>query len=171
MKWRSDSGPVVCDAGVLDLGGDDASLALGLDAGSSSSSPRISASSSSATSTSRVCWPSPSPALPLAGLAWPWPELGPGVALALPDPALLLVAELEVGDVDGGHGNGDDVLPLLAEHLALLDVLLEVLLDLPADDLRKRAWSCLILLRDMAVPLPSQLLHSFASPRAKMLAT
>src|SRR5205085_6356888 len=50
----------------------------------------------------------------------------PGRAVALPYPALILVAVLEVGNVDGRNGNGDQVLPLLPDHLPFLDVLAQV---------------------------------------------
>src|SRR5262249_26897850 len=62
-------------------------------------------------------------------------EHGAGRAVSLPDAALLLVAVPEVRDVDRRDRDGDQVLPLLPDHLALLDVLAQVLLDPPADDL------------------------------------
>src|SRR5262249_13511988 len=55
------------------------------------------------------------------------------LALALPDAALLLVAVLEVRDVHARQRDRDGVLTLLRDHLALRDVLAEVLLDLAAD--------------------------------------
>src|SRR4029078_4074057 len=62
-------------------------------------------------------------------------ELLPDVALALANAALLLVAVLEVGNVDEGDGDGDGVLPPLPQHLPLLHVAAEIGFDLPADDL------------------------------------
>src|SRR5205085_2342454 len=72
---------------------------------------------------------------------------GPRRAVALPDAALLLVAIPEVGDVDRGHRDGDQILALLADHLPLLDVLAEVLLDTPPDDLPEPAVVLLDLQR------------------------
>jgi hypothetical protein len=59
------------------------------------------------------------------------------VAFALPDTALLLPTEAKARDVDVRDGDGHDVLPLLAQHLAFRDVLAQVLANLPADDLPK----------------------------------
>jgi hypothetical protein len=61
------------------------------------------------------------------------------LALPLRDATLLLVAVLEVRDVDGGQRDRDRVLALLRDHLALRDVLAQVLFDLPADDLTEPA--------------------------------
>jgi len=47
-----------------------------------------------------------------------------GFALALPDAALLFVTEPEARDVDLRDGDGNDVLALPTEQLALRDVLL-----------------------------------------------
>src|SRR4029079_3209815 len=59
------------------------------------------------------------------------------LAVALPHAALLLVAVLEVRDIDRRQRDRDRVLPFLRDHLALRDVLAKVLLDLAADDLAK----------------------------------
>ncbi len=69
------------------------------------------------------------------------------LAIALPDAALLLVAVLEVRDVDRRNRDRDRVLALLAEHLALRDVLAKVLFDLAADDLAEAAVIEIDLLR------------------------
>jgi hypothetical protein len=45
------------------------------------------------------------------------------------------MAVLEVGDVDEGNRDRDQVLSLLADHLTLLHVLAQIGLDLPTDDL------------------------------------
>src|SRR5262249_5969821 len=61
------------------------------------------------------------------------------LAVALADAALLLVAELEVRDVDGGQRDRHRVLAFARDHLALGDVLAQVLLDLAPDDLPEAA--------------------------------
>ena len=105
----------------------------------------------------RARWRGADPGLDRAGA-----ELLPDVALALANAALLLVAVLEVGNVDEGDGDGDGVLPPLPQHLALLHVAAEIGLDLPADDLFEA--------RMILVNLQGHF-YSLASPRAKMLAT
>ncbi len=81
----------------------------------------------------------------VAGLAV---AVGVGIALAeavadvarpLPDPAAVLAAEAEARDVDLRQGDGDEILPLAADQLALRDVLAQVLLDLPAHDIAEAA--------------------------------
>src|SRR5690606_25951522 len=59
----------------------------------------------------------------------------PGVAVAHAGAAGVPMVEHEVGEIDGGHRDGDGVLALLADHLPLGDVSLQVLLDLAPDDL------------------------------------
>src|SRR5205823_8326756 len=61
------------------------------------------------------------------------------LAFSLADASLLLVTVAEVGDVDARDGDGDEVLPLLPDHLPLLDVLAQVGLDAAADDLPEAA--------------------------------
>src|SRR5580704_3765667 len=61
------------------------------------------------------------------------------VALPLPDAAPILAAEAEPGDVDLRQGDGDQVLALAADQLALRDVLAQVLLDLAAHDVAEAA--------------------------------
>src|SRR5262249_13020949 len=68
--------------------------------------------------------------LALAGAEW---RAGGAVALAGAAGALLAVAELR--DVDLRQRDADEVLALLADHLAAADVLAEVALDLAADEL------------------------------------
>ena len=58
-------------------------------------------------------------------------------AVSLSGPAGAFVAVDKVGDVDAGDGDADGFSPFAAEHLAMVDVLLEVLADLAADDLVK----------------------------------
>src|SRR4030095_12641319 len=58
-----------------------------------------------------------------------------GLTFALADASRLLRPEPEPGDLDLGEGDGYEVLPLLADELALGQVLAELLLDDPADDL------------------------------------
>src|SRR5262249_33715038 len=89
-------------------------------------------------------------------------ELLTDVAFTLADAALLLVAVLEVGDVDEGDGDGDGVLAPLPEHLAFLHVAAQVGFDLPPDDLLEARMILVNLRRPF---------YSLASPRAKMLAT
>ena len=78
----------------------------------------------------------------LAGLACPSPgctvpgdERLPGSPSPWPTPPCCLSPYLKCGMSICGRGMRDDVLALLADHLALRDVLAQVLLDLPADDL------------------------------------
>src|SRR5262249_53453795 len=59
----------------------------------------------------------------------------PDVAVPLPHAFLLVRSVAEVRDLDLGERDADEVLPLPADHLAAVDVLPEILLDLPADDL------------------------------------
>src|SRR5207245_872375 len=58
-----------------------------------------------------------------------------GLAVALAHAARLLGAEAEAGDLDLGKRDGDDVLALAADQLALGQVLPEFLLDDAAHDL------------------------------------
>ena len=57
-----------------------------------------------------------------------------GLAVALACATLLLVAEAEARDIDLRDGDGDEVLALPPDELALRDVLAQVLPDLAADD-------------------------------------
>ena len=57
-----------------------------------------------------------------------------GVAVALAGAALLLVAEAEARDIDLRNRDGDEVLALAPDQLALRDVLAKVLPDLAAND-------------------------------------
>jgi len=72
---------------------------------------------------------------PVSRLDGAWGELLADVAFALPDPTLLPMPVLKVRDVDEGNGDGDGVLPPLAQHLALLHVAAQVGFDFPPDDL------------------------------------
>src|SRR5262249_44458234 len=58
-----------------------------------------------------------------------------GPALSLADAAGALLAVAELRDVDLRQGDADEVLALLADHLAAADVLLQVALHLAADEL------------------------------------
>ncbi len=63
-------------------------------------------------------------ALPLAfAFLAPAPYGVAGIALALTGAALVLVTEAEAGDVDLRDGDGDELLPLLADQLPLRNVL------------------------------------------------
>jgi len=76
--------------------------------------------------------------LALAGLVRvALPDRVPGLAFALADTALLLLAEPEMGNVDLRQRDGDHLLALAADHLAVGDVLLQILLDLAFNDLSK----------------------------------
>ena len=88
----------------------------------------------------------------------------PGLTFALPDAARLFRTVFESGNIDRGNGNFDEVVFALADHLAVGDVLLEVLFDPAPDDLSKPA---------MIFAEFDHLSYflSFTSPRAKMLAT
>ena len=55
-------------------------------------------------------------------------------ALALSD-AVLALAEAEGRQLDLRNRDADEVLPLLADHFAVGDVLLQILLDAASDDL------------------------------------
>ena len=116
-------------------------LPLGSMRGSSSSSPRIAASSSSEISTSST-WPPPG-SLP----AWPLPSCGSPpladrlalFAVALADAAGAVLAEAEVRHVELRQGDADEIATLAADHLAVGDVLPQVLADPAADDLSEAA--------------------------------
>src|SRR6185436_11870428 len=56
------------------------------------------------------------------------------LAVTLSDATLLPIVEAEMRQIDRRHGDRDDVLPALADELALLDVLAQVLFDLPTHD-------------------------------------
>src|SRR5262249_49963811 len=60
---------------------------------------------------------------------------GADVAWALSDPAAVLGPVAEFGNIDLRQWDGDQLAPGLADHLAVRDVLSQVGLDLPADDL------------------------------------
>src|SRR6185312_15728360 len=60
---------------------------------------------------------------------------GAQVAFPLPDAARPLVAVAEVGDLDVGDGDADVFASLPADHLAVRNVLPQILADLAADDL------------------------------------
>ena len=83
--------------------------------------------------------------------------------------AVLALAEAEARQFDLRHRNADEVLPLLADHFAVGDVLLQVLLDASAHDLPEPK----MILFDVKnhKDSPPFVVYSFASPRAKMLAT
>ena len=51
--------------------------------------------------------------------------------------AAVVAAEAEARQLDARHGHRDHVAALAADHLAAGDVALEVLLDVPADDVRE----------------------------------
>ena len=140
VPQRFGAGPA--DAVVLGLSpGRSSPVPLGSMRGSSSSSPRIAASSSSETSTSST-WPPPG-SLP----AWPSPLLRLAAladrlalfAVALPDAAGAVLAVAEVRHVELRHGNADEIATLAADHLAVRDVLPQVLADPAADDLPEAA--------------------------------
>jgi len=61
----------------------------------------------------------------------------PRLAFALPDAAHLAASELKAREIDLRDRNTDVVLPLLANHLALADVLAQVLLNFTLNDLLK----------------------------------
>jgi hypothetical protein len=63
------------------------------------------------------------------------PSIGSPASFTLAHPARLLRPEAEARDLDLGKGDGDEVLALLADELALGQVLAELLLDDAADDL------------------------------------
>ena len=114
---------------------------LGSMRGSSSSSPSISASSSSEISTSRK-WPPPGslPAPPAAAVALA--RLADGiadVAVPLADAPGAVLAEPEPRHVELRHGNADEIATLAADHLAVGDVLPQILANPPADDLLEAA--------------------------------
>src|SRR5690606_38206386 len=100
----------------------------------------------------------------VAGLLLALADRVAALALALADPALV-AAVAEVGNVDGRHRDGHEVLPLLADHLALLDEAPQVLLDLAAHD---RLEAGVVLLD---AERHARIRQSFASPRAKIDAT
>ena len=80
-----------------------------------------------------------------------------------------------------GIGNADEVLSLLADQFALRNVLLQVLLDLAANDLPEPKIILFDIenhgfVADAGYEIEVRLIrsgriYSFASPRAKMLAT
>ena len=83
-----------------------------------------------------MCSPGALPALPGARLRRrPGRAASPASPSPWPTPPCCFVAEAEVRHVDLRDRDADEVLALLADHLALRDVLPQVLLDLAADDL------------------------------------
>src|SRR6185436_8918511 len=74
-----------------------------------------------------------------------------GLPLALAHAARGLGAEADAGDLDLRKRDGDDVLPLAADELALGQVLAELLLDDAADDLLEAL--------DVAIDLPKHRAH------------
>src|SRR6185503_15844140 len=85
-----------------------------------------------------------------------------GLAVALPRSALLAIAEAEARDLDLRHRDGDLVLALAADHLAVGDVLLEVLLDLALHDVAEAAVISLNVI-DQTNPLSSDSARATAS--------
>ncbi len=96
----------------------------------------MAASSSSETSTSRMCAPGSLPAwpVPLARLA-AGPTGVPDFAVALADAAGAVLAVAEMGHVELRQRNADQIAALAADHLAVGDVLPQVLANLAAHDL------------------------------------
>ena len=86
------------------------------------------------------------------------------LAFTLADAARVPASEAEGRHFDLRDRNADKILPLLTDQLSLRDVFLQVLLDLPPDDLPESKIILLDVQNHRAV-------YSFASPRAKMLAT
>src|SRR5262249_42350997 len=79
-----------------------------------------------------------------------------GVAVALADATGALLAVAELRDVDRRQGDRDEVLALLADHLAAGDVLRQVRLHLAANDFAEALVVALDLLAH-GVPLPAPL--------------
>src|SRR5262245_2011455 len=77
------------------------------------------------------------------------------LALADADAAGVFLAVPELRDLDGGQGNADEVVPLLADHLATGDVLGQVAFDLAPDDLPEPLEVALDLLSHGRAPLVS----------------
>src|SRR5262249_12199438 len=59
------------------------------------------------------------------------------LAVSLAGPARATLAEPEVGHVEVGERNADEVFPPAADHFSVRDVFSQVLADFPADDLLK----------------------------------
>ena len=160
------------DAGVLDARRDDPVLALRLDAGEG----ELLAEDVGELLERDVHLEDVLP-LALAGLSRcpgcpsPGESGSPGSPSPWPTPPCELLAEAEVRDVDGRDGDGDEVLPLLADHLSLLDVLLEVALDAAADDVAEARVVLLDFQGHVGARLGARPAQSFASPRAKIEAT
>ncbi len=141
MKCRSDSGPVWRMLLYLDFSCDDVGVALGLDARQLQLLAQDCGQLFERDSTSSR-WPPPG-SLP----AGPWPFLGSPpladrlalFAVALPDAAGAVVAEAEVRHVELRHRNADQIAALAADHLAVRDVLAQILADPAADDLAEAA--------------------------------
>ena len=63
----------------------------------------------------------------------------PLFAIALPDAPCPVVAESKMRDIERRHRNANEIPTLPADHLAVRDVLPQILADPPADNLSKAA--------------------------------
>ena len=81
-------------------------------------------------------------------------------AFALADSAGAVLAVAEVGDVELGQGNAHQVASLAADHLAVSDVLPQILADFAAHDLLESRLIALDF--DEHRPLPSVARKAFA---------
>ena len=114
------------------------------------------------------------------------PTVIPNFALALPDAPAPFLAVLKMRNLDIGNRNRHRPLPLATDHLPVRDVLSQILLDPPADDIAEPGVILLDLL-DVRIgsihlrlqpsarsPPPIGLTadgYSFELPLAKILAT
>jgi hypothetical protein len=69
------------------------------------------------------------------------------LAFALPDTAGLTIPKAKPRNLNLGHRNAHEILALTANHLAVRDVLLEILLDLPFNDRSKTGVILLNVIR------------------------
>jgi hypothetical protein len=92
----------------------------------------------------------------------------PTVAFPLAGASGALLAVAELRDVDLRQGDADEVLALLADHLAAADVLAQVTFHLTADDF---AEPLVVAFNLLAHGSPLASVYFLACPRAKMLAT
>src|SRR6185295_10544703 len=98
----------------------------------------------------------------------PGRDRGADVARTLPHARLLVRAVAEGRQAQLRKRDGDRVLPLTADHLAVGDVLAKILPDLPPDDLPEPG---VILLDLLDIGVGAVHPYSFEYPLAKMLAT
>ena len=106
--------------------------------------------------------------LAVAGL---WrPQGRTGIAFPLPDAAGALLAVAELGNLDLRQGDGNEIVPFLADHLPAADVLAKVAFHLAADNFSEPLLVAVDFLAHGSLRYAASG-YRFVLPRAKMLAT